>query len=117
VTAEAAPPCLACGTCCFSTLETYARLDGADHARLAERAEELTIFIGNRCYMKMQGGHCAALVVDVATRRFVCNVYESRPAVCRQLERGSPACSGEIQAKGTRPGALLESLDRRLRGT
>lgn len=101
------PPCLACGTCCFSELDTYARLDGADHAGLGVRADELTHFIGNRCYMKMHDGHCAALVIDVAGRRFVCGVYESRPAVCRELERGSPACQGEIHEKGERPLALL----------
>ena len=105
-----APPCLSCGTCCFSGLARYARVEGSDHSRLADRADELTVFIGNRCYMKMQDGHCAALVIDVESRRFVCSVYESRPAVCRELERGSPACQGEIFGKGTRPAELLLSL-------
>jgi Fe-S-cluster containining protein len=110
LTHAVAPPCLDCGTCCFSQLARYARVEGSDHSRLADRADELTVFIGNRCYMKMLDGHCAALVIDVLSRRFVCGAYESRPAVCRELERGSPACQAEILDKGTRPAELLLSL-------
>jgi uncharacterized protein len=113
LTADDAPPCLACGSCCFSKLATYARIDGSDHARLGDRVDELTVFIGNRCYMKMHDGHCAALAVDVVTRRFVCSAYETRPAVCRELERGSPACRGEIHEKSTRPVAFIRLLDAR----
>jgi uncharacterized protein len=103
VTAEAAPPCLECGTCCFSNLAEYVRVSGADHARIGERADELTAFIDNRCYMRMYQGHCSALVVDVASRRFVCSIYATRPAICRDLERASPACQGEIHEKADRP--------------
>jgi Fe-S-cluster containining protein len=106
-----APPCLSCGSCCFSKLPTYARVTGTDHAQLGDRADELTAFIGNRCYMKLHDGRCQALVVDVASRRFVCSVYESRPAVCRELERGSGACRAEIQEKSARPVALLALLE------
>jgi hypothetical protein len=74
VTPELAPPCLGCGTCCFSALATFVRVDGFDHARLGARGDELTVFIGNRCHMTMHDGHCAALVIDVTTRRFVCSV-------------------------------------------
>jgi uncharacterized protein len=110
LTAAEAPPCLSCGTCCFSRLASYVRVEGRDHARLGDRADELTVFMGIRCYMKMLEGHCAALVVDEVNHRFVCGVYESRPAVCRELERGSPACQGEILSKGTRPTELLFHL-------
>jgi len=105
--------CLACGTCCFSRLNEYARVHGADHARLAERAEELTIFIGNRCYMRMHQGHCAALVVDAMSGVFFCSVYDSRPNVCRELVRGSPACAGELVNKGDRPAQLVLLLSKR----
>ena len=86
------------------------RVDGADHARLGEHATELTHFIGNRCYVKMIHGHCAALVVEATTLRFVCSVYELRPAACRELERASPQCRAEIHEKGERPRALLRVL-------
>ncbi len=84
---------------------------GDDHARLAERADELAWFDGNRAYMKMVDGHCGALVVDAATSRFVCGAYETRPETCRELARGSAACRGEIATKGERP---LIALGRRI---
>jgi len=104
------PPCLSCGTCCFSTLDTYVRVSGDDFARLGDRAEALAVFIGNRAYMRMEGGHCAALHVERESRRFVCTIYDDRPATCRELERGSRECLGEIATKGERPRlALLEA--------
>ncbi len=108
MTAAAVPACLACGTCCFSNLDSYVRVVGVDHARLGVAADELTLFVGNRCYMKMYDGHCAALVIDAASARFVCSVYDTRPGTCRDLERGSPACSGEMHEKSERPQALLQ---------
>jgi uncharacterized protein len=106
----APPPCLECGTCCFSELETYVRVSGDDHARLGEHAAELVHFVENRAYMKMAGGHCAALLLDAASGRFVCRVYELRPAPCRELERGSPQCEAEIALKGDRPPRSLRVL-------
>lgn len=103
------PPCLVCGACCFSTLETYVRVTGADHARLAEDAEALSVFVGNRVYMRMASGHCAALTVG-ADDMFVCSVYERRPEVCRGLARESPACRAERTLKAERPRALLQQI-------
>ena len=65
---------------------------------------------GLRAYMKMVDGHCGALRVDVATRRFVCSAYATRPETCRELARASGACRGEIAAKRERP---LMALGRR----
>jgi Fe-S-cluster containining protein len=79
------------------------RVTGSDHARLAERAEELVWFDGNRAYLRMTQGHCAALRVEPESGRFVCGVYETRPEVCRDLQRASPACLGERHAKSERP--------------
>lgn len=95
------PPCQSCGACCFSRLETYARVTGADYERLGELAAEVSSFVGNRCYMRMDDGHCGQLGVDRAGR-FVCNVYERRPEVCRELAHASPACAGERESKGVR---------------
>jgi len=96
-----APPCVACGACCFSSLPTYVRVTGDDHARLGDRAEALTSFVGNRCYMRMEDGHCGALAID-ATGQFVCSVYALRPEVCRALERESPQCDAERAQKSER---------------
>jgi len=97
------PECLACGACCFSTLETYVSVTGNDYARLGDRAEELIWFEGNRAYMRMVDGHCGALRVDRGSGHFVCTVYETRPQTCRDLARSSRACLGEIATKHDRP--------------
>jgi Fe-S-cluster containining protein len=101
------PECTACGVCCFSTLERYIEVKGDDYERLGDDAERLVHFIGNRAYLRIVDGHCAALAVDVEGRRFWCTVYDQRPATCRGLERGSPACAGERATKGLRPARSL----------
>lgn len=96
----ATPECLACGACCFSRLNTYVRVTGDDYARLGEQAEQATHFVGNRCYMRMEGGHCAAL--ELRAGQLACSLYERRPEVCRALERGSPSCAAERDEKAER---------------
>jgi Fe-S-cluster containining protein len=102
-----APECLACGTCCFSTLRRYVPVTGDDYARLGEAATELVVWEENRAYMRIADGHCAALRVDVARRELVCTVYDTRPETCRALARGSPECAGERATKGERPVVAL----------
>jgi hypothetical protein len=104
------PGCLACGVCCFSRLEDYVRVTGSDHARLGERADELVRFDGNRAYMRMYDGHCAALRIEKSSGRFVCSAYDVRPQICRDLARGSGACLGEIATKRSRPLLALRRL-------
>ena len=103
------PPtdCRCCGVCCFSRLDTFVRVTGDDWVRLGPEAERLAHFVGHRAYMRMAGGHCAALEIRPATDGapdFFCTAYEIRPQVCRDLARGSPACAGERAAKQDRPG-------------
>jgi Fe-S-cluster containining protein len=106
----ALPECTACGVCCFSTLERYVEVTGDDYARLGDDADRLARFIGNRAYMRIVDGRCAALAVDVEKHGFWCTVYDRRPAICRELERGTPACGGERATKGDRPRSLLDDL-------
>jgi uncharacterized protein len=109
----AVPECTACGTCCFSTLPEYVRVFGCDLDRMDDRAREYTHFLGNRCYMRVDEGRCAALVIDPEGPRFVCAIYEMRPDVCRSLERGTGACLGERHEKGERPLLAARELLRR----
>ena len=111
------PECTSCGTCCFSTLPEYIRVFGYDWDRLDERAQSFTHFLGNRCYMRMEGGRCTALIVDVGDGagrpRFLCSIYELRPDVCRSLERGSGNCRADLHEKAERPLLAVEALLRR----
>jgi hypothetical protein len=102
--------CTACGVCCFSTLPEYVRVFGCDHDRMDDRARGLTHFIGNRCYMRIEDGRCAALALDPERGRLLCSIYEVRPDCCRGLERGSGACRGELQEKRERPLIALGRL-------
>lgn len=104
---EPLPECLVCGACCFSRLDAYAPVTGADHARLGDRAGELVTFLGNRAYLRMVDDRCAALTLVPATGELVCSAYALRPDVCRALERGSAECLGERAAKADRPRAAL----------
>jgi Fe-S-cluster containining protein len=107
------PECLECGACCFSQLDRYVRVTGEDYERLGERAEDLVSFDGHRAYLRMVDGHCAALVVDVGSGRFVCSAYEARPRICRELERGSAECRAERELKSARPLLALSARARR----
>jgi uncharacterized protein len=100
--------CLRCGVCCHSNLDTYVRVTGADWERLGADAERVAHFAGNRAYLRMTGGHCAALDVRATAdggREFFCTIYERRPQVCRDLARGSPECEGELAVKTARVAA------------
>lgn len=96
------PDCLACGACCFADRPDYVPVRGDDYTRLGEDAEALTVWHGNRCFLRMADGHCGALVLDVGSRQFVCSTYATRPDTCRTLERGSPECEGERFEKAER---------------
>ena len=94
--------CLECGACCFGDGPRYLRVSGDDHERLGSDGDSLTHFIGNRCYMRLVDGHCAALSVQPTGPRFVCQTYATRPDTCRRLERGSAECLAEFERKHAR---------------
>lgn len=129
--------CTRCGACCFSESPRHARVTGDDYARLGDEADRYVEFLGNQAFMRIEGGHCAALVVTPAPivttttattanephladeplptdatedGTFFCAIYERRPTVCRDLERGSPACEGELALKRDRPKRRLAVL-------
>jgi len=76
---------------------------GDDWSRLGGAAERVAHFLGNRAYMRMEGGRCAALEAKIALKgggvEYFCTIYERRPQVCRDLGRGSPECEGELARK------------------
>jgi uncharacterized protein len=99
---ETPPDCRRCGACCFSASPRFVRVTGDDWTRLGREAARLAQFVGNRAFMRMHGGHCAALEIGRTAeggQDFFCTIYDRRPDVCRTLERGSPECAGEITLK------------------
>jgi hypothetical protein len=110
------PPadCRHCGVCCFSNSPTYVRVTGEDWTRLGDDAPGLAQFIGHRAYLRMSEGHCAALEIrnGPAGPDFFCTVYDRRPQVCRDLERGSPECFGERDTKAAAVAASTLSAAR-----
>jgi hypothetical protein len=108
--------CQHCAACCFSELARYVRVTGNDYARLGADAQAYVHFIENRAFMLLTDGHCAALKFEFESMQFVCQVYENRPEVCRELERGSTACRGERQAKGERQLVFLKRKQTGTRG-
>ena len=94
--------CQRCGVCCYSPSAEYVWVTGYDWERLGAEADALAHFIGNRAFMKMAGGHCAALRMartENAELFFVCSIYDRRPEICRVLERGSPECLADLESK------------------
>ena len=105
--------CQRCGVCCFSESEEYVWVTGYDWERLGEAADTVAHFIGNRAFMRMAGGHCAALEIRRAPGgdiRYFCSLYERRPEICRALERGSPECEGDLELKAAAVRRHAESL-------
>lgn len=99
---QAPADCQSCGACCFSESPTYVRVTGDDWTRLGPQAEQLAHFVGNRAFMRMRERHCAALEVRQSRDHalgFVCTIYDRRPQACRDLDRGSAECAGEIATK------------------
>ena len=111
--AQAPTDCTTCGTCCFAAAGDavrYVPVTGDDHARLGDRADDLVVFVGNKAGMRLEpSGACAALVI-APEGRFTCAVYADRPQTCRDLQRGGPACLGEIERTAHRPREALLSL-------
>ncbi len=81
------------------------RVEGDDWSRLGDDAERVAHFMGNRAYLRMAEGRCAALAerrAEDGAREWWCTIYEKRPRVCRDLGRGSPECEAERELKGGR---------------
>jgi uncharacterized protein len=101
---EDPPECTRCGACCFSESDRHAAVTGDDYERLGDDADAWVVFLENRAFMRIDrsagASRCAALATKDGT--YTCRIYERRPQVCRDLERGSPACGGERFLKLTR---------------
>ena len=97
MTAGAELDCQACGACCFGG-SRHVDVIGTDHERMTQTDHALTVFRENKCFMRMEDGHCVALLqVD---GRYTCSIYERRPDMCRDFEAGDAACCYERERRG-----------------
>jgi len=94
--------------------DTHIRVLDSDYERLGGLAERFTQKIGEYRFLAMVEGHCAALSIEI-DGRFVCTIYEQRPAVCRELEPASAACLSEIDQNRDSSLIALESLMKKSR--
>jgi Fe-S-cluster containining protein len=75
------PACAGCGKCCHLLVELAPGCDEVPEEFVVEHE-------GVRCMDQRGDGACVAL--DPDTQR--CTIYEHRPQVCRDFERGSALC-------------------------
>jgi Fe-S-cluster containining protein len=75
------PSCAGCGKCCHLLVELASGDDRVPAHLVVEHA-------GVRCMDQQGDGACMAL--HEVTR--LCTIYEDRPQVCRDFERGSTLC-------------------------
>ncbi|MFC1611365.1 YkgJ family cysteine cluster protein [Myxococcota bacterium] len=101
--------CQLCGACCFSDSDTYVPVNEPDRVRLGEDAGHFVRTDGRDQYLKMRSYNCIALAVQAGI--FVCTIYDRRPEICRELERGSPACREEFEIKKDRARRVLHEGD------
>jgi Fe-S-cluster containining protein len=82
--------CLSCGACCYGP-EEYVSVSGPDHDRMDKRtSSRYVIKRGDRKFLKMVNGHCAAL--HARQGHFSCRMYKMRPTPCHVVEAGSREC-------------------------
>lgn len=84
------PPCTECGACCAHTDPKWIEVNARDAAPIPEaltQPGDVQPFA-----MKMCNGHCAALQ-GVVGREVSCRIYEKRPAICRNVQRGDALCA------------------------
>lgn len=94
--ADVPSDCRLCGACCFGGAR-HGRVWGADYDRLGDEAEAIVEWIADKAYLRVVEQRCAQLARTSAG--VACSIYERRPQVCRDLERASPACLGELERK------------------
>jgi len=90
--------CLACGACCYGPAE-YVAVDNVDLCRISRQAQgRYVVAVGERRYLKMTHGHCAAL--RARQGHFSCRIYAMRPRPCHVVEAGSRECLDARRRRG-----------------
>lgn len=83
------PACAGCGKCCHLVVALDPLVDDVPQALTVEHD-------GVPCMDQRGDGACVAL--DPATR--LCTLYERRPQVCRDFQRGESLCRRIVFGRG-----------------
>ncbi|MSU49129.1 MAG: YkgJ family cysteine cluster protein [Opitutus sp.] len=83
------PGCAGCGKCCHLLVELVLGDDRVPEELVVEHS-------GVRCMDQHGDGACVAL--DAGTR--LCTIYDLRPQVCRDFERGAALCRTILVGRG-----------------
>ena len=86
------PGCAGCGKCCHLVVELDPLIDRVPEELVVEHD-------GVRCMDQRGNGACVAL--DGASQ--LCTIYESRPQVCRDFQRGGALCGRVVRWLATDP--------------
>ena len=103
-------PCLQCGKCCFVDMTAYAEKEDFDRWRAENRQDILEViehhhlvWAGDRMISSESGDsprECPFLYSSGDS--FLCSIYETRPAVCRNYQPGSSELCPQWKLKGRR---------------
>jgi Fe-S-cluster containining protein len=92
ITLDDLPACVGCGQCCHQVVELAPLTDFIPEEYVVEHD-------GVRCMEQRGDGACVAL--DRVTR--LCTIYEFRPQVCRDFQRGEALCRRAVAGRRDRP--------------
>lgn len=82
--------CQTCGACCR---EAYDSVEISEKERVNRRHPELVIIQETYRKLRRTGNRCAALGGgNTPQEPYACQIYEDRPATCRQFTEGSAHC-------------------------
>ncbi len=69
----------------------------------------MVTWTADRAFLRLVDGRCAQLVAGPPVEgqnRVQCGIYAERPSPCREFERGSAECLGELADKAARAEAF-----------
>jgi hypothetical protein len=90
--------CQRCGACCYGPDE-YVSVGELDLGRMSRQTRaRLVVRRGERRYLKMLHGHCAAL--RARQGHYSCRIYGERPSPCHVVEAGSRECLAARARRG-----------------
>jgi len=90
--------CQRCGACCYGP-DAYVSVTDPDFDAMSRQTRaRLVVRKGERRYLKMLHGHCAAL--RARQGHYSCRIYGERPLPCHTVAAGSRECLAARTKRG-----------------